>query len=202
MEIDLYKLMSGNEALLLFFALGIGYLIGNFKIGSIEIGSTTGVLLSGLLLGHLGFKAPPNVGSIGFVLFIFCVGLQAGPRFFGVFLEDGRKYILLAAVIAISAVAVTLGLTSLIHFQYGLPAGIIAGALTSTPTLIGAQDAISSGLAQLPSGARIFAAEGRLHVVAADIKPVDRVPRREQRRGARIRAGVSRRDRPCGYRPA
>ena len=53
MEIDLYKLMSSNGALLLFIALGVGYLIGNIKIGSIEIGSTTGVLLSGLFLGHL-----------------------------------------------------------------------------------------------------------------------------------------------------
>jgi putative transport protein len=82
MEIDLYKLMSSNGALLLFIALGMGYLIGNIKIGSIEIGSTTGVLFSGLLLGHFGFKAPPGVGSIGFVLFYLLCGSSGGASIF------------------------------------------------------------------------------------------------------------------------
>jgi putative transport protein len=120
MEIDLLKLLQSNEILVLFFALGSGYLIGNIKIGVIEVGSTTGVLLTGLFLGHLGLKTNPLIGTLGFTLFIFCVGYQAGPRFFGVLLEDGRKY--------------------------------IAGALTSTPTLVGAEDAISSGLARVPAG--------------------------------------------------
>ena len=38
--------------------------------------------------------------SVGFALFIFSVGYQAGPRFFDVLRTDGLKYFLLALVIA------------------------------------------------------------------------------------------------------
>ena len=37
-------------------------------------------------------------------------------------------------------------------FDPGIGAGLLAGALTSTPTLAAAQDAVQNGLAQLPSG--------------------------------------------------
>jgi putative transport protein len=152
MEIDLLKLLQSNEILVLFFALGSGYLIGNIKIGVIEVGSTTGVLLTGLFLGHLGLKTNPLIGTLGFTLFIFCVGYQAGPRFFGVLLEDGRKYIALAAFVAAIAIALAITLSLFAGLDYGMPAGLLAGALTSTPTLVGAEDAISSGLARVPAG--------------------------------------------------
>ncbi len=40
----------------------------------------------------------------------------------------------------------------LLGFENGFDAGLLAGALTSTPTLAGAQDAIQSGLAVIPEG--------------------------------------------------
>lgn len=79
MEIDLYQLPSDNLTLLTFVVIGFGYLLGNIKIGSVEVGSTTGVLLAGLLFGHLGFSDEPDTAVFGFTLFIFSVGLQAGP---------------------------------------------------------------------------------------------------------------------------
>jgi putative transport protein len=47
MELDVSKLLHDNVVLLFFLVVGIGYTIGKRKIGSIEIGSTTGVLLAG-----------------------------------------------------------------------------------------------------------------------------------------------------------
>jgi putative transport protein len=152
MEIDFYELISGNRTLLLFLVIGLGYLVGNIKIGGIEVGSTTGVLLAGLLCGHLGFPGVPDAATFGFTLFIFCVGLQAGPRFFSVFLEDGSKYIALSAFLAAIAVCLAILIGKLLGLGFGMNAGLLAGALTSTPTLAGAEDAIRSGLATLPSG--------------------------------------------------
>ena len=152
MEINLEELLSANVIILLFTVIALGYLIGNIKIGKIQVGSTTGVLLAGLLFGHFGFAEIPGAGTFGFTLFIFSVGLQAGPSFFSVFLEDGVKYVVLSAVVAITAVTMTLVLSGLIGFDYGLNAGLLAGALTSTPTLAGATDAIRSGLASIPEG--------------------------------------------------
>ncbi|MEM7022343.1 MAG: TrkA C-terminal domain-containing protein [Pseudomonadota bacterium] len=151
MELDLSKLLSGSPTLLTFLVIGCGYLIGNLKIVRIQIGSTTGVLLAGLVFGHLGFANDPNLATFGFTLFIFCIGLQAGPRFFGVFLEDGPKYIVLAMVVALTAFVLARSYAALLDFDFGLSAGLLAGALTSTPTLAGAQDAITSGIAATPA---------------------------------------------------
>lgn len=49
----------------------------------------------------------------------------------------------LAFVVAATAVALTLALARLVGLEYGFSAGMLAGALTSTPTLAGAQDAVS-----------------------------------------------------------
>ena len=162
MELDLAKLLSENEIMLFFLVVGIGFIIGKRKIGSIEIGSTTGVLLAGLFLGHFGFRDSPDLANLGFTLFIFSVGFQAGPRFFSVFLQDGSKYVVLSVVVAVTGTILALTLARIAGLDYGVAAGLLGGALTSTPTLAGAQDAISSGIAVLPEG--MTAAQARQNV--------------------------------------
>jgi putative transport protein len=152
MTIDLYEVIAGNPALMIFLTIGVGYLFGRLKIGSVEIGPTTGVLLTGLLMGHLGFQSPELSGQVGFTLFIFCVGLQAGPQFFSAFAEDGRRYVVLALLVAAIGVTLSLVLSRLVGLDYGMAPGVLAGSLTSTPTLAGAQDAVRSGAAILPEG--------------------------------------------------
>lgn len=152
MEIDIIGLIRDVPELLFFLVLGFGYLIGNITFKGFELGSTTGVLLAGLFFGHFGFKIPANTMEIGFILFIYSVGLQAGPRFFSVFLEDGLKYVSLALVVSMTAVALAFGLSSYFGLSRGISAGLLSGALTSTPTLAAARDAVHSGLARVTDG--------------------------------------------------
>lgn len=147
MEIDLYQVIKDNGLILLFLVIGCGYLIGNIKFFSVPVGPTIGVLLVGLFFGHHGLTIPVEVGPFGFALFIFSVGLEAGPSFFTAFMEDGKKYIILAVVVAITGLATAVALSYLFDFSQGFNAGLMAGALTSTPTLAAAQDAVTSGLA-------------------------------------------------------
>ncbi len=44
MEIDLYSLFQQSPALVIFVAIGLGYLLGKVNIGGFELGSTGGVL--------------------------------------------------------------------------------------------------------------------------------------------------------------
>jgi len=81
--------ISENLIFLLFLVLGVGFIIGSIKIGSFQFGSLAGVLLSGLLFGHWGFKSLPTIETLGFVLFIFSVGYNAGPRFIQALKKDG-----------------------------------------------------------------------------------------------------------------
>jgi len=149
MTIDLYTLISENVILLLFMVLAIGFLVGKIRIAGIKAGSTIGVLLAGLVFGHFGFSIDPVIGSIGFSLFIFSVGLQAGPSFFSVLMSDGPKYLALAVVVAIAGLGTAILLSQFMDYAPGLGAGMLAGALTSTPSLAGAQDAYASGLGNL-----------------------------------------------------
>jgi putative transport protein len=153
MVIDLYTLLSENVILLLFLVLAIGFTLGKIRIAGINAGSTIGVLIAGLVFGHFGFKVDPMTGSIGFALFIFSVGLQAGPSFFSVLMRDGPKYLALAVVVAVAGLGSALLLAQMIGFDPGLGAGMLAGALTSTPSLAGAQDAYASGLGNLKNSA-------------------------------------------------
>ena len=152
MEIDLMNLLQAQPVVVLFVTLGCGYLLGGFSIGGVKLGSITGVLLIALFLGHLGMRAMPEVQQVGFILFVYSIGFQAGPRFFSVLARDGKRYLALTAVIASSAVGTAVALALLHPLQTGIPAGILAGALTSTPTLAAAGDAVSSGIAHLPAG--------------------------------------------------
>lgn len=99
-----HDFLAGQPILLLFLVLGLGYLIGNIKAFGIILGAVGGVLLAGLLFGHFGFTIPATAQTFGFVLFIFCVGFQAGPRFFDVLMTSGLKYLSLAPVEALGGV--------------------------------------------------------------------------------------------------
>ena len=152
MEINIVELLQNNSMLMLFLVIGLGYLIGNLKLGANALGPTVGVLLTALVFGHYGMEILPEVGAFGFALFIFSVGLDAGPGFFSAFREDALKYIMLALIVALCGFAMAWVAAKLLSFPPGFDAGLLAGSLTSTPTLVGAQDAVSSGLANIPEG--------------------------------------------------
>jgi putative transport protein len=156
MEIDVLGILRSTPELALFVILGLGYLLGNAGWGAVRPGTVTGVLLVGLVFGYLELApASSRAGSVGFMLFIYSVGLQAGPRFFSVVLEDGTRYLALVAVTAGTALATLLLVAPLLDLSPGLAAGMLAGALTSTPTLAAAQDAVASGLARPPAGVSV-----------------------------------------------
>jgi putative transport protein len=94
----------------------------------------------------------PGAQAVGFALFIFSVGYQAGPRFFDVLRTDGLKDFSLALVIALSGLMLaTLGAWWL-ELEPGTSAGLLAGGLTSSPTLAAAQEAIRGGTVSTPEG--------------------------------------------------
>ena len=99
-----------------------GYLIGGIRIGSFSLGPVAGVLFAGLFLGHFDFRMSPGAQAVGFALFIFSVGYQAGPRFFDVLRADGLKYFLLAVVIAATGFSIAVIATQLLSLAPGTSA--------------------------------------------------------------------------------
>ncbi len=146
MEIDVYQILNDNRLVLVFSVLGLGILLGRIRLAGMPLGSTIGVLLVGLYFGHVGLTIDESVGTFGFALFIFSVGLQAGPSFFSAIREDGARYLVLAVLVATTGALLTVLTVKLFDLPAGLDAGLMAGALTSTPMLAGAQDAFVSGI--------------------------------------------------------
>ncbi|MCG3759522.1 transporter [Vibrio cincinnatiensis] len=150
MNIDVVLLLEQNPILLIFVVLAIGLAFGKIRFGSLQLGNSIGVLITALVMGHLGFSFNAEALTIGFMLFIYCVGIEAGPNFFGIFFRDGKHYLILSLVVLITATWITYFASHYFNLDYGLAAGMMAGALTSTPVLVGAQDALNSGLANVP----------------------------------------------------
>ena len=144
--------LGHNPVLLLFLLLGLGYLIGNVRIGGFSLGSVAGVLFAGLFFGHFGLRMNPGAQAVGFALFIFSVGYQAGPRFFSAVREDGLRYFALSLVVAVTAVTLAVLFARLLDLAPGTSAGLLAGGLTSSPTLAAAQNAVREGTVSLAEG--------------------------------------------------
>ncbi|MGO2323418.1 aspartate:alanine antiporter [Vibrio casei] len=155
MNIDVAALLNQNPILLLFVVLAIGLSIGKIRFGNFQLGNSIGVLLTALLMGHLGFNFNAEALTIGFMLFIYCVGIEAGPNFFGIFFRDGKHYFFLSLIVLVTAISLTYGLGHVLGLDFGLTAGIMAGSMTSTPILVGAQDALNSGLGTIPDGMQL-----------------------------------------------
>ncbi len=148
----LLETLHAQPVLTLFLILGMGYLIGGIRIGSFSLGPVAGVLFAGLFLGHFEFRMSAGAQAVGFALFIFSVGYQAGPRFFDVLRADGLKYFLLAVVIAATGFTVAVIAAQLLSLAPGTSAGLLSGGLTSSPTLAAAQEALRTGQVKPPEG--------------------------------------------------
>ena len=151
MHLDaLHQLLLNQPLVTLFAVIAAGLLFGNITIKGINLGSS-GVLFSALLAGHLGYSIPGGVGTLGLVLFVYCVGIGAGGRFFASVAREGATLAKLALVIVALGGVVTWAGAKLLDLPADLATGIFAGALTSTPALAAATE----GLKEASSGVSI-----------------------------------------------
>ena len=134
--------------LLYSFVIAVGVLLGKIKIFGVSLGVTF-VLFTGIVCGHFGFTGNTQIltflQDFGLILFVFCIGLQVGPSFFSSFKKGGIAMNLIAIGIVFLNVAVALGLYYGLNGRIELPmmVGILCGAVTNTPGLGAANEALS-----------------------------------------------------------
>ena len=145
----------------LVIALGVG--LGKIKFGSISLGVTF-VLFAGIVVGHIynamgihdpdgGFACPAKVMTFiqdfGLILFVYCIGLQVGPGFFQSFKKGGLQMNLITVGIVLLNVVTMLALYYLVFdtsdpTSLPMAVGVLYGAVTNTPGLGAAQEAITT----------------------------------------------------------
>ena len=151
--------------ILAFVICALGYLLGGITVKGVNLG-TAGVFLVAILFGFLctlDFSKVPVLGSfhvtekssivstmggsiqnLGLIMFVGSVGLIAGPNFFKNLKKNFKTYIVLGAIIILSSTAVAIIFTVATGYGSGFWAGILSGALTTTPGFSAAQEAVIS----------------------------------------------------------
>jgi AspT/YidE/YbjL antiporter-like protein len=135
----------------LFLIVALGFMLGRIKIKGLSL-DVSAVIFIALLFGHFGVIIPKELGNFGLVLFIFTIGIQAGPGFFDSFRSKGKTLILITMLIICSACLTAVGLKYAFDIDTPSVVGLIAGALTSTPGLAVAIDSTHSPLASIAYG--------------------------------------------------
>ncbi len=143
--------LLAQEMLVLFAILAIGTWLGELSLRGVSLGSA-GVLFTALVFGHFGLSVPQPVMELGLLLFVYSVGLQAGPRFFRTFRRHGMRYVFIALVTVGSGALATIAVQQWLRLPFDLAAGLYTGALTCTPALAAAIDA-AARLSPASSGA-------------------------------------------------
>lgn len=124
-------------------AVGLG--LGNIKIFGVSLGVTF-VFFAGIIAGHFGLEVNQDmltmIQNFGLIIFIYALGVQVGPGFFSSFKHGGIRLNLLALLLLIvgSAMAIIIHLTA--DISIGDTMGLMSGAVTNTPMLGAAQQAL------------------------------------------------------------
>ena len=135
----------------LFLIVALGFMLGRIKIKGLSL-DVSAVIFIALLFGHFGVIIPKELGNFGLVLFIFTIGIQAGPGFFDSFRSKGKTLIIITMLIISSACLTAVGLKYAFGIDTPSVVGLVAGALTSTPGLAVAIDSTNSPLASIAYG--------------------------------------------------
>lgn len=150
--------------LAVFFAISIGYLIGGVKIGGFGLGPVTGSLFAGILIGQ--FADVPVSGmakSLLFLLFLFGIGYSVGPQFLQALKRDGMKPVVLAVVVCVTGLLTAIVVAKILGLDPGFAAGLVSGALTESPAMGTATEAINALPLPDAERARLVA-----HIAVAD----------------------------------
>ena len=123
----------------------LGLYLGRIKIFGISLGITF-VFFAGILAGHLGIVVNKDMlyfaQSFGLILFVYALGLQVGPGFFSSLKKGGVAMNMMGLGVILLGLAMTVGL----HWTTGISlsnmVGLLCGAVTNTPALGAAQQAL------------------------------------------------------------
>lgn len=148
-------LLADNQLLLLFTVIGIGYLLGNIKVFGFSLGITA-VLFVGMALGALDprLALPDYIYILGLVLFVYAIGLHAGPNFFASFNKHGLRSNIFALVVILASAGVAVLISYLADFSAPIISGIYCGALTNAPALAASIETVTALTKGMPAASQ------------------------------------------------
>ena len=124
---------------------GTGLTFGKIKLFGVSLGATF-VFFTGIIAGHFGLSVNPDMlaalQNFGLILFIYALGVQVGPGFFASLKKGGFRLNMLAILLMVTGTILML----VLHWTTGVNLadmmGLFSGAVTNTPMLGAAQQAL------------------------------------------------------------
>src|SRR5215468_11114950 len=139
----LATLFTKYPEMTVYLAIGIGYVIGRPKFRGIGLGVVTGSLLGGILIGTV-FHVPVSdqAKAMLFLLFLFGIGYSTGPSFFQSLKGDGWRWAVLGVFVPMMGLFAAYSVAKYLGLDPGYAAGMLSGALTESPAIGTASEAI------------------------------------------------------------
>lgn len=134
-----------QAVLILSVVSAVGVYLGKIKFFGVSLGVTF-VFFAGILAGHLGIEVNKDMlnfaQNFGLILFVYALGLQVGPGFFSSLKKGGVELNMMGLAVIVIGILCTL----IFHWTSGIPiptmVGLLSGAVTNTPALGAAQQAL------------------------------------------------------------
>jgi putative transport protein len=141
----LQQIFTKYPEMAVYLSLGAGYWIGTRKLGGFSLGGATGSLLAGILIGAF-FHVPVSgmAKSVVFLLFMFGIGYSVGPKFFRAMKGDGWRFGVIGIVVPVVGLGAAFVVAKVLKLDVGFAAGLLSGALTESPAIGTASEAIRS----------------------------------------------------------
>lgn len=134
-----------HTVLILGLVAALGLLVGSIRIFGINLG-IAGVLFAGLAFGHFGLGINEHVlefaKEFGLILFVYTIGVQVGPGFTDSLRRQGLPLNIMAASVVLLGVLMTLVVSHFGRIDIKAAVGLYSGAVTNTPSLGAAQQAL------------------------------------------------------------
>ena len=134
-----------QAVIILSIICAVGLALGKVRILGVSLGATF-VFFIGIVAGHLGITIDEGVlyyvESFGLVLFIFTLGLQVGPGFFSSFRKGGITLNVLGLSVVLLGTLMAIVASCITGMSVADMIGVLCGAVTNTPALGAAQQAL------------------------------------------------------------
>ena len=131
-----------NPELAIFLTLALGFLVGRVRVGTFKLGNVVGTLLAGVVVGQIGVTVAPLVKTVFFDLFLFATGYKVGPQFFRGLGRNALSQVALTIVLCVGSLVTTVVAATVMGYDCGTAAGLMAGAFTESTVIGTAGDAI------------------------------------------------------------
>lgn len=144
--LDIFTEQTFLQAVLMLSIISAaGLALGRIKIFGISLGVTF-VFFAGIIAGHFGLMIDKNMllvmQNFGLILYIYALGVQVGPGFFSSFKKGGFRLNALALLLLITGTVLMVAMHWITGISISDMMGLFSGAVTNTPMLGAAQQAL------------------------------------------------------------